>query len=62
MDGKVKWFDVLKGYGFIEGDDGKDYFVHETCVERGYLYDNVPVEFDPTKGSKGLKAENVIPK
>jgi len=32
MQGVVKWFDVLKGYGFITGQDGDDYFVHHTAV------------------------------
>jgi CspA family cold shock protein len=62
MEGTVKWFNDMKGYGFIQGDDGKDYFVHETSVERGYLYDNLPVVFNPVKGTKGPKAEKVAPK
>ncbi|MBW2999464.1 cold shock domain-containing protein, partial [Candidatus Woesearchaeota archaeon] len=32
MEGTVKWFNSKKGYGFIEGDDGEDYFVHESVL------------------------------
>ena len=30
--GTVKWFDAVKGYGFIAGDDGKDVFVHQSNI------------------------------
>lgn len=33
MEGKIKWFKNDKGYGFITGDDGKDYFMHYTALE-----------------------------
>ena len=33
MNGTVKWFDSKKGYGFINGDDGKDYFVHQSNIQ-----------------------------
>lgn len=33
MEGKVKWFKNDKGYGFITGEDGKDYFMHYTALE-----------------------------
>lgn len=37
MNGTVKWFDAKKGYGFIVGDDGQDYFVHFSQIQvEGY--------------------------
>ncbi|MBI2152058.1 cold-shock protein, partial [Candidatus Woesearchaeota archaeon] len=35
MEGKVKFFNRVKGFGFITGDDGKDYFVHHTGLNQG---------------------------
>ena len=32
QNGTVKWFDAVKGYGFIAGDDGKDVFVHQSNI------------------------------
>ncbi|HYW33873.1 MAG TPA: cold shock domain-containing protein [Balneolaceae bacterium] len=62
--GKVKWFDIQKGYGFIAPEDGgKDVFVHRNNVENlGYnqgLEDNETVEFEIEETDKGLSAVNV---
>ena len=49
MTGKVKWFNAEKGFGFIEGEDGKDVFVHFSAITMdGYktLDEGVAVEFD----------------
>ncbi|MBN2517457.1 MAG: cold shock domain-containing protein [Candidatus Altiarchaeota archaeon] len=59
MNGTVKWFNERKGYGFIEGEDGNDYFVHADAVKSGYLKDGDAVSFDATEGDRGKKAENV---
>ena len=60
MEGTVKFFNRKKGFGFISGDDGKDYFVHFTALPKGvFLRDNDKVSFDGVEGDRGSKAENV---
>jgi len=61
-NGKVKWFNSAKGFGFIEREDGPDVFVHYTAIEGGgfrTLTEGDPVEFDVEEGPKGLHATNV---
>jgi CspA family cold shock protein len=62
--GTVKWFNSMKGYGFIEPDDGgKDAFVHISAVERaglGSLNEGQKVSFDLQPGQNGKSsAENL---
>lgn len=62
-DGKVKWFNPRKGYGFIATADGRDVFVHYSSITgNGYksLVEGDPVTFDIVQGEKGLRAENVV--
>ena len=62
MQGKVKWFSVEKGYGFIEREDGGDVFVHFSAIqEDGFksLTEGQEVEFDIVDGARGPQAANV---
>lgn len=60
MKGTVKFFNAGKGFGFIAGEDGKEYFVHITGLKEGEnLNENDPVEFDVEEGDRGPKAVNV---
>ncbi len=60
MEGSVKFFNRKKGFGFIAGDDGKEYFVHFTGLAKGtFLRDNDRVSFEGGEGDRGLKATNV---
>lgn len=60
MKGTVKFFNDMKGFGFIAGEDGKEYFVHQSGLSSGVtLSDNDSVEFDVEQGDRGPKAVNV---
>ena len=60
MNGTVKFFNVMKGFGFIAGEDGKDYFVHKSALGEGVtLSENDTVTFDVEEGDRGPKAANV---
>ena len=60
MKGKVKWYDNYKGYGFIEGQDGKDVFVHRTAVPMGTdLYEEDTVEYEIEESERGPKATSI---
>ena len=61
--GTVKWFNAEKGYGFSEGEGGKDGFVHFSAITmEGYktLQEGEAVEFDVIDGAKGPQAANVV--
>ncbi|HUH65503.1 MAG TPA: cold-shock protein [Syntrophales bacterium] len=61
-EGKVKWFNEQKGFGFIEKDGGGDVFVHHSAIQaEGFktLYEGQRVSFEVTQGKKGPAADNV---
>jgi len=63
LQGKVKWFNANKGYGFIEAESGTDVFVHYSAIQaEGYrtLEEGQPVEFEIVEGARGPQAANVI--
>ena len=60
--GKIKWFNNEKGYGFIDGDNGEDIFVHYSAIKQdGYksLSEGQIVEYELLETEKGLQAINV---
>lgn len=62
--GKVKWFNDVRGYGFITSQDGEEVFVlrHDIQAE-GYktLFDDEPVEFEAVETERCPRAVNVVP-
>ena len=61
--GTVKWFNVEKGFGFIEVEGEKDFFVHSSAIlgndSRKSLEEGQKVQFESEKGPKGLQAIDV---
>ena len=63
-EGKVKWFNEKKGFGFIENDEGGDVFVHFSAITGdGFktIYEGQRISFDIEQGKKGPAAVNVKP-
>lgn len=63
MQGRVKWSNAEKGFGFIEREDGDDVFVHFSAIQQdGYksLEEGQQVEFDIVDGARGPQAANVV--
>ncbi len=61
-EGKVKWFNEKKGFGFIQQDGGQDLFVHYSAITgEGFktLAEGQKVRFEVEETTKGLKAKNV---
>lgn len=63
FEGKIKWFNETKGYGFIQQDNGPDVFVHYSAITTdGFktLTEGQRVQFDIVESDRGLKAVNVV--
>jgi len=60
MKGTVKWFNTRKGYGFIKGEDGEEYFVHHTALGQGtFVREDDEVEFEAADTDRGKQAKNI---
>ena len=60
MKGNVKFFNNMKGFGFIAGEDGKEYFVHQSDIAEGVeLNEDDSVNFEIEEGDRGPKAAKV---
>ena len=60
ISGTVKSWNPSQGWGFIEGDDGEDYYIHVSKVRKGQsISHSSRVKFDISQGQRGPEAENV---
>ena len=60
ISGTIKIWNDAKGWGFIEGDDGEDYFLNIANIRKGQsIRVNSRVKFDVNQGQRGPEAENV---
>ncbi len=60
MNGTVKFFNNEKRFGFVAGEDGKEYFVHQSGLQEGVtIAEGDAVTFETEDGEKGPKAVNV---
>ena len=63
MTGTISKVISDKGFGFIQGEDRQEYFMHRSAVRNGSVFEQLregqPVVFDAGRGDKGLRAENV---
>jgi CspA family cold shock protein len=63
QNGKVKWFNAEKGFGFIEVEGGDDVFVHFSAITgEGFksLEEGQEVSFEIVEGNRGPQAANVV--
>ena len=61
MNGKIKWYNPMKGFGFVEGEDGQDYFIHHSQLPVGAApKEGEGVTFEAVETDKGKQAQNVV--
>lgn len=64
MNGTIKWYNSEKGYGFISGEDSKDYFVHYTSLPEGYQTvkeeQEIKVTFEVKETERGTQAHEIV--
>ncbi|WP_068267952.1 cold-shock protein [Caviibacter abscessus] len=63
MKGTVKWFNEKKGFGFILGEDGKDYFLHFSNIEKqGFktVLEGERVSFEVENSDRGPQATKIV--
>ena len=65
MNGTIKRVTRDRGFGFIRGEDGNEYFFHRSELRGGLAFDELeegqPVRFEPSQGDKGPRATNIVP-
>jgi len=60
MKGKVKWYNDMKGFGFLAGEDGKENYVHRTAIPAGIsLHEGDQVEYQIEDTDRGTRATNL---
>jgi len=61
MKGKVKWYNIKQGYGFIKGDDGEDVFIHKSEIPFWSIFLNKgdKIKYNKEKTNKGIIAKNI---
>ena len=60
QNGKIKFYNKQKRYGFVTGEDGVDYFFHDTGLANGiYVRDDEKVAFNVTETDRGKKAIDI---
>jgi len=60
MKGTIKWYNARKGYGFIQGEDEKDVFVHQSAIPPGiFLNEGDKVEYEIEESEKGPQATKI---
>ncbi|HIG99956.1 MAG TPA: cold-shock protein [Thermoplasmata archaeon] len=60
MKGTVKWYNDMKGFGFLTGEDGKDTYVHRTAISAGMnLHEGDSVEYEIEDSERGQRATNL---
>ena len=64
MKGTFKWYNKEKGYGFVTGEDSKDYFVHYSTLPQGQQdireSDKIQVTFEVVETQRGTQAQNIV--